>query len=296
MNRLEHGVVGPDVGTRGYAQAAHQARGQVAGYVAIQVGEHDDIELARVHHHVHAERVDDAVVEGDAPLVALRHLTGLAQEQPVGVLHDVGLVGRGHLAAPLLQGVVEGVVNDAARGRHRYGLDGYARVGADGASLVLLDEADELKRLGAALLELHARVQVLGVLAHDDQVHVVVTAAGPRNGKHRAQAHVQVERLPQRHVHAAEARAHRRGGRALDAHLVALDRLDGLLGQRRAAALGALGARVGHLPGDVGTSGSHHFLHGRGSLDAYAVARYERYGVLGHGCLPSSPAACGHSP
>ena len=80
----------------------------------------------------------------------------------------------------------------------------------------LLIGVDQLGRLGLALLELDAGVEVLGVLADDDQVDVLVVAAHAGVALARPHAGVQVERLPQQHVDAAEARADRRGDRGLE--------------------------------------------------------------------------------
>ena len=68
-------------------------------------------------------------------------------------------------------------------------------------------ELDELARASRALLELDAGVEVLGVLAHDHQVDVVVARTGARDRERRAQARVEVELLADRDVDAAEAGA-----------------------------------------------------------------------------------------
>ncbi len=76
MNGLEHSVVVADIRTRSDAQATYQAGAQVARNVAIQVREHDDVELAGIGNQVHAKRVDDAVVERNASFVIGRDLAG----------------------------------------------------------------------------------------------------------------------------------------------------------------------------------------------------------------------------
>lgn len=47
VHSLEHGVILADIRTRGDAQTADQACGQVAGDVTVQVGEHHYVELRR---------------------------------------------------------------------------------------------------------------------------------------------------------------------------------------------------------------------------------------------------------
>ena len=62
-------------------------------------GQQQHVELVRVHHQLHAGRVDDALVVGDVDVLA-RHGPHALEEQPVAELHDVRLVhGRDALAA-----------------------------------------------------------------------------------------------------------------------------------------------------------------------------------------------------
>ena len=175
-----------------------------------------------------------------------------AQEEPVGALHDVGLVHRGDLAAAVRARVLEGEAHDALAALARDDLDALGGVVADHV--------------------LDAGVEVLGVLAHDDEVDVVEAAAHALHRLGRAQAGVQVELLAQRHVDAAEARADRRRDRPLDRHLVAADRLEHVLGQRRAVLLHHVEAGVVHLPDDGHAGGGDHGLERGGQLGAGAVA------------------------
>ena len=81
---------------------------QVAQDVAVQVGQHEHVVQFRLLHELHAHVVDDAVFELDVREL-LGHLAGHGQEQPVGVLEDVGLVDGGDLLAAIGPGVLEGV-------------------------------------------------------------------------------------------------------------------------------------------------------------------------------------------
>ena len=151
---------------------------------------------------------------------------------------------------------------------------------------LLLDPVDELERLGLALLELDAGVEVLGVLSDDDHVDVLVARAGARDRERRAQVHVQVEHLAKRHVDAAEARADRSGHGALDGDLVLADRLDDMVGQRCAVLGHHVLAGIGDLPLDVDAGRLDHAAHRRRDLGSDAVAGDEGNGVLGHAwCL-----------
>ena len=75
-------------------------------------------------------------------------------------------------------------------------------------------------RLGVRLV-LDARVEVLGVLADDDDVDVLVPRADARVRLARAQAGVELELVAKRHVDRAEAGADRRRDRALERDAVA---------------------------------------------------------------------------
>ena len=82
-----------------------------------------------------------------------------------------------------------------------------------------LEEIHHPAGLVGAGLVLDAGVDVLGVLAEDHHVHVLgrLDRRGhAREVAHRADAGVEVELLPERHVERAEAAADRRGERALD--------------------------------------------------------------------------------
>ena len=81
-----------------------------------------------------------------------------------------------------------------------------------------------LSSFGRPHLELDSLVEVLGVLAHDDDVdlfvtgrHPLVELAGPNAGE-------EVELLAEGNVDRAKAGSHGRGHRPLDGHLVVFDR------------------------------------------------------------------------
>ena len=59
VHRLKHGSLpGTDIAAGGHAQPALQPRGQIGDDVAKHVVGDDHIELARISHHLHAERID----------------------------------------------------------------------------------------------------------------------------------------------------------------------------------------------------------------------------------------------
>ncbi len=138
-------------------------------------------------------------------------------------------------------------------------------------------------RLGRALLDLEAGVDVFGVLPEDHHVDGLGALHRRRHAlepAHRAQAHVEVEELAQRDVERADTAADRRGQRALDADQVLAERVDGLVGQPGAGGVERLLPREHFLPGDalavLRGRRVHHQLGGRPDVDAGAVAFDER--------------------
>src|SRR5260370_772207 len=88
------------------------------------------------------------------------------------------LLSPAYLVAFVLARVVERELHDPLRSTDRDRLDGKTAVRAD----LLLGEGgdlvDEVIRVGRALLELDAGIDVLGVLAHDHEVEVIAQVAG----------------------------------------------------------------------------------------------------------------------
>ena len=167
-----------------------------------------------MHHEVHARRVDDALVVGDVGELA-RHLAAALEEQAVAELHDVGLVDRRHpLAAEASRACSN--ANCAIR--------------VDAFSVMIF----RLSTMPGHDLVLEPGVEVLGVLADDDQVDVLEAARDAGEVLDRPQVRVEVERLAQPDVHAREPFADRRRHRPLQRDLVPLDRVE----QLRPAATG----------------------------------------------------------
>ena len=123
-------------------------------------GQHQHVVQLRLLDQLHAHVVDDAVLELDPAGVLGGDLPAALQEEAVGELHDVGLVDGGDLAAAVAQRVLERVARDALRGGAGDDLDALGGIGPD----PVLDPG----------------VQVLGVLADDDQVDVRRSASRRR--------------------------------------------------------------------------------------------------------------------
>ena len=95
---------------------------------------------------------------------------------------------------------------------------------------------------------LEAGVEVLGVLADDDEVDACEARRHRRQVPDRPQVGVEIERLAQADVDAGEALADRRRDRALQRDLVPADRIEQRLRQRRAVFLDAPRAGRERLP------------------------------------------------
>ena len=161
------------------------------------------------------------------------------------------------------------------------GLKEMPEPGGDLLRLVAVQLRDDGLRRVAAGLVLDARVQVLGVLAHDHDVDVVVARADAGVVLARAHAGVELELMPERDVHGAEARADRRRDRALEGDAVPLDRLEGLVRERRARFLHDVDARLADVPVELDARRFENAPGGLGQLRARPVSGNQR-DAMGH--------------
>src|SRR5438093_1093760 len=264
VRRFEQRVTGVvfDVRAGRDADAADLRGERIGQQVARQVAGGDHVELVRPRQDLLQEGVGDRVLDEDlagrrlaAALVpADRLVSELALGQRVAPLHehafrvllDVALVHERDVAPVVLDRVADGRADEPLRAllRHRLDADGRRVRKADLVDLhLVLQELHDLLRLRRALLPLDAGVDVLRVLAEDH--HVDLVRPLHRRGHalevlHGAQADVEVEHLPQRHVERAEALADGRGERSLDGDEILADDVERLLGQQVGRALGAI--------------------------------------------------------
>ena len=195
-----------------------------------------------------------------------------SRNRPSLELHDVGLVDRRDLLAAR-----------AARA--------YSKANSrDPRRRLLGDDLQALDHAGHDLV-LEPGVEILGVLADDDQVDVGEAARDARQVPHRPEVGVEVERLAQPDVDAGEAFADRRRDRPLQRDLVALDRVEQRRRQRLAEPLERDHAGVVALPLDVDARRLEDPDDRLGDFRADAVAGDERDGV-GHVSLLGLPASC----
>ena len=232
--------------------------------------------------HVHAESIDDAVVEVDATLIFLGDLARDAKEQTIGVLHDVCFVSSGNLLATVLQRILKCISNNILRSSNRNRLDGDAGVGANGARTLLLAKVDQLPSAFGAFLELDASIQILGIFANDHEVNVVVTTASTGKRNDGAQANIEPERLAKRNVYAAKAGANGSRDRTLDRDFVALDGFNRRIRERRALGFKAMRASLGDFPIDFRTTGLDDTLHSGRSLNADSITGNQSHRMTSH--------------
>ena len=282
MNRLEDSVFLTNVRARGDTQTANKACRQITCNITIQVREDDNIELRGISYHVHAEGIDNAVVEVDATLIFLGKLARNAKEQTIGVLHDVCFVSSGNLLATVLQRILEGISNNILRGSNRNRLDGDTGIRTNGARALFLAKVDQLPSAFGAFLELDASIQILGVLANNHEVNVVVTTASTGKRNNRAQANIEPERLAKRDVHAAKAGANGSRDRTLDSDFVALDSLNRGLRKRRAFSFKAMSTSLGDFPIDFRPTGLNNALHSGRSFNANSITGNQGHRMTSH--------------
>ena len=137
-----------------------------------------------------------------------------------------------------------------------------------------------MHRVGGALLELEPRVDVLGVLADDDEVEVVAQVASALVSLDWPHQRVQVEGLAQSNIDAAEAASHRGRDRTFERDLVLADRLQNVVGQGCAVLGDGSFARLVDVPLELDSRSLENPYCGFADLGADAVARDQRYGVL----------------
>src|ERR1700687_1384477 len=110
-------------------------------------------------------------------------------------------------------------------------------------------------RVRRALFELEARIDVLGVLSHDDEVEVVAKVARALVGLDRSDQGEEVELLAQRHVDASKPAADRRRYRTFESDFVFANGGQHRLGKRSAKFGDGRLARLLHVPVELDSCG-----------------------------------------
>ena len=273
----------------------------VGNVIAVQVQSGDDRIVFGNKQRVLQESVSDAVLNDKTSVRYLPAELALCQfispflETAFGELHDVPLVYQRNGGKVVLERI------EACRTYQPFRPFFGDRLHAKGRGFgkthlshphLLMQETVELFRLRRSGFPFDAGIDVLGIFAKHTHVYFLRLfhwrdyAFIPA---HRAQAHIQVERLTQRHVQRTDAAAHRRSQRSLNAYLMLPERLHCLFRQPRAGfmkrpfarrnlfPLYAPAAPIGFFQGCV-----HNGPHGRGHLCPNSVTRNKRYSNFFH--------------
>src|SRR5438477_1375541 len=188
-------------------------------------------------------------------------------------------------------GVLERELHDAARSEDADVLDRDRGVGADLHLRRLLDDGADLRELGRADVEFDARVEVLDVLAHDDEIDVPHRRLHAGIGLGRPQVGVEVEFLAKGDVHRAHAGAELGRKRAFEPDLVTADRVEGRLRERIAELLERGQTDIVDVPVDLNTGRFDGPSRGLDDLRPGAVAGNEGDAVRHSGPSPIDAVA-----
>jgi hypothetical protein len=235
VDSLEDGALVTNVPGRSKTKTTNETSAHVGENVSVQVGHDQHLVVVGngVGDHLQARVVQQLSVELDVGEL-LGDLAGGAQEEPVGHLHDGGLVHGADLLPANVAGVLEGVSQDALRGLAGDELD------------ALHDTIDHNV--------LNTRVFSLSVLSDQDRVHVVVGCLIAGNRPAGTDVGEEIEGSAERQVEGNVTLADGRRERALEGDQVLCDAGDGLVGDDRLAVLVQARGDIDRLPldGDVG--------------------------------------------
>ena len=261
VDSLEDGALVTDVAGGGQTETTDETGAHVGENVTVQVGHDEDLVVvgSGVGDDLEAGVVEELGVELDVR-VLLGDLATKVKEETVGHLHDSGLVDDANLGLANVLGVLEGVAEHA--------LGGLA--------------GDQLDRLDNTVHNdvLDARVFALGVLTDEDGVDVVVGGLVSLDALAGTHVGEQVEGPSEGQVERDVALANGSSERTLEGDEVALDGLDGGVGDDGLAVLVEGGGDIDRLPLDGDVGGAVDVLDGLCDLRTNAVALDEGNGVF----------------
>ena len=203
MHRFKNRALLTQVRTRHKPQTTHECRAQVRQNIAVQIRRKDHVVLPRVQHQLHTGVVDDVFSVSNLGKSG-GNLFATTQEKPIRQLHNIGFVDSVNLLAAMLFRIIKRRLRNPRRPLPR----------------------DDLERLRNVRIDHHLqpRIQVLGVLAKNDQVNIRVVRLEPRQRLHRPEIRVEVKLLTHRHVNRREAATHRRRRRPLQRNAILFNR------------------------------------------------------------------------
>ncbi len=180
-------------------------------------------------------------------------------ESTFGELHDIALMDEVHALALVFQRPLDRSTDESLSTFHRNRFDANARGFRETHLRIFLRErflehAHEFLVIFGAVLEFNAGVNIFGVLAEDDHVHMFGVLHGGRHAlipTHRSLTNIQVQQLAERHIQRTDAAADRSCERAFDTHQKFTERLGCFIGQPALEHLERLLARVHFHPVDL---------------------------------------------
>ena len=272
VDGLEDGALVTNVTGGGQTKTTDETGAHVGENVTVQVGHDEDLVVvgSGVGDDLEAGVVEELGVELDVR-VLLGDLATKVKEETVGHLHDSGLVDDANLGLANVLGVLEGVAEHAPGGL----------------------AGDQLDRLNNTVHNdvLDARVFTLGVLTDEHSVDVVVGGLVSLDALAGTHVGEQVEGPSEGKIERDVALANGSSERALEGDKVALDGLDGGVGNDGLAVLVEGGGDIDRLPLDGDVGGAVDVLDGLRDLRANAVALDQGNGVFAVAALGAGECA-----
>src|SRR6266404_3511191 len=173
-----------NVCSRNETKTADEAGAKIRNDVAVKILKQHHIKLLGPHHELHARIVDDLVFRFYLGVIP-GHVAKTVEEKPIRQFHDVGFVNRRDLFSSFSTRILKRKSGDACR----------SLLGDD------LDAIDNTRYDDV----FDSRVEIFGVLAHDNQVEFRIAAGNIRQCTYGTQVGVKIERLAQPHVNGSES-------------------------------------------------------------------------------------------
>ena len=266
VDGFKHGAVVADVAAGNNTQAADQTGGEIAHHIAIEIRQQQNIELLRIEDDLHAGVVHDHFLVFDFGIIGGDGADG-AQEQAVGKFHDVGFVDGVNFFAAFALRVLKGEAGDASGSAFGDDFEAFHDAGND--------------------LMLEAGVEIFGIFADDDHIHIFEARFETGQIAHRTKISVEVERFAECDVDTGRPAGDGCGHGAFEGNAIAADRIDGGLVEYGAAfgfAGGAFGAGVNFFPVNLDAGGFQDAANGAGDFGADAFAGEQR-NFVSHRCI-----------
>mmetsp|Transcript_40832 Transcript_40832/g.161742 ORF Transcript_40832/g.161742 Transcript_40832/m.161742 type:complete len:215 (+) Transcript_40832:1299-1943(+) len=121
---LENGGGRRKIGSGEQSLPPGQTAGNIRDNVPVQIWHYHNVELLRLGSHLHARIVYNHVVKFNVR-VPRSNLPATLEEEPVALLHDVGLVYCGNLLAIVPLCILECILRDSNRFLARYDLQAF---------------------------------------------------------------------------------------------------------------------------------------------------------------------------